>query len=145
MLNPQDYSFIWWKNGYHNDKQNLCLLTGYFGLQMDVVTGAARISKANVPKEQAFRNGNALLNGLDGFQLSFLGGDDKGWHTDTAMAEKPSRLIEIGKYFQRWDLPLMQTEKGRLRAELTAGFRQLAVHLEGLTPEFQVGFCVIER
>lgn len=152
MLDCKDYSFMWWANGYHADKKNLNILTGYYGLHIDVSKACIESLGLieNTRKEEALSNGNYLIERTEGIKISFGYIDDEKVYRATGTRNGTSRLIEQGKFINRIDIPdLIHTDDSGVissvvdsRVELTAHFQKINIDMNANDSKLNKKQCI---
>ena len=118
MSGIRDYGFLWWADGWRGRSDNggkvLCVRTGYYGLAFDVerlrLLHLGAIADAS-PADRVVAEDNATVMSLPPAELDItvevggvryrLTGCDLGIKDDL---DFPARLIESGRWVQRFDI-----------------------------------------
>ena len=147
MSLSDDFSFMWWKNGYRYDQTHLCLLTSRYGAEF--CTAVPRIEKLAVfsaDKTDVVNNPNAVLDDAFGITLELLAKREDREYVPKVKLGQTSRLIEQGHFIQRFDIENIEmTDAGDslsecFHLECTAHYDRLLLSFTGETEEAQVGF-----
>lgn len=117
-LSPRDYGFLFWPtnhwfqwNVFFNEHS---VQTGYYGLSMDVAAGSFThlgLFEDELSPEDAVTSDKSMVSSLPTASVTYSVTQNEVEHTATQFlnsegtANNPSRLINMGRFMQRIDIP----------------------------------------